>query len=90
MVRRQKLISMTDRHFEVAQEMGNFSKWVREQLDEYIQQQEERTLHLRNYNCKKCGEEHLLSRVHTRLKGNHYPMFRWCKTCESNTLERVI
>jgi len=71
MVRRQKLISMTDNHFEVAGNMPNFSKWVREQIEKYIQSQvgeygsyckpcdvtasSKSEVRMMEYKCKKCG-----------------------------------
>ena len=89
MVRRQKLISMTDRHFEVAQEMSNFSKWVRERMDEYIQntQDEEET---REYMCSKCSTVLHLQRIQNKIKGNYFPMMRWCFKCNDESLVRVI
>lgn len=90
MVRRQKLISMTDRHFEVAQEMGNFSKWVREQLDKHIQMVENGQEATKTYHCKHCNSTLELNRVHSRLKGHYWATLRWCHTCDNETLERVI
>jgi RNase P subunit RPR2 len=90
MVRRQKLISMTDRHFEVAQEMGNFSKWVREQLDKHIQKTENGQEDEKEYHCKGCNSTLYLNRVQCRLRGNYWAAIRWCHTCDSETLTRVI
>ena len=89
MVRRQKLISMTDRHFEVAQEMGNFSKWVRERMDEYIQNIQDET-ETKEYKCSSCSTVLHLQRLQNKIKGNYFPMMRWCFECNDETLERVV
>jgi len=88
MVRRQKLISMTDRHFEVASDMPNFSKWVRERMDEYIQnaQDEKET---RKYHCKKCEATLDLQRIQNKIKGNYFAAVRWCFACNDETMIRV-
>ena len=88
MVRRQKLISMTDRHFEVASKMPNFSKWVREKMDEYIQIQID-AKQTKEYHCSKCETTLHLERIQSRLKGNYFPMIRWCWQCDEESMERV-
>ena len=90
MVRRQKLISMTDRHFEVAQKMGNFSKWVREQLDKHIQMTENGQEDAKEYHCRGCDSTLFLNRIQNRIKGNYFAAVRWCHTCDKESLERLV
>jgi hypothetical protein len=82
MVRRQKLISMTDRHFEIASEMPNFSKWVRERMDEYIQRMKDiGGESLRFYHCSTCGINFQRPIQWNRARGYHYPLEMMCSGC---------
>lgn len=81
MVRRQKIISMTDRHFEFASEVPNFSKWVRERIDEYILDNQEDKNKLRWYKCP-TGHENMLNPIQHRIKGLHFPLEQYCEKCD--------
>jgi hypothetical protein len=87
MVRRQKLISMTDHHFEVAAKMPNFSKWVRERMNEYIQNAQDQK-ETRKYVCSKCEVVLDLERIQNRIKGNYFTASRWCFKCNDETMVR--
>ena len=83
MVRRQKLISMTDHHFEFASEMPNFSKWVRERIEEYIENTQEDKYAMRWYKCPE-GHEHMYNPKEDRIRGRHYPLDYPCKGSKGN------
>lgn len=87
MVRRQKLISMTDHHFELASNMPNFSKWVRERMNEYIQNAQDQK-ETRKYVCSGCKTVLDLERIQNRIKGNFFTSSRWCFKCNSETMIR--
>ena len=82
MVRRQKLISMTDHHFEVACEMPNFSKWVREQIEEYIQRSGNgpNDSEVRLYICTE-GHESWYHPIKSSIRGWHYEIEKQCREC---------
>lgn len=81
MVRRQKLISMTDDHFEFASQTPNFSKWVRKKIEEHIQL-ENKQPKVTEYMCNGCKEKRNYSAIYTRVKGNHFPITRACPTMD--------
>jgi len=60
---------MTDHHFEVASDMPNFSKWVRERIEEYIVSEEGYAKATRGYRCEKCEKWFELPPQNTRLFG---------------------
>ena len=75
---------MTDRHFEVAGKMDNFSGWVREQLEKYIQAKESNLLRLQTYVCKKCSSEPVEFQrgpVNDRVRGLRCPPSVICAAC---------
>lgn len=84
-MRRQKIISMTDAHFEAASKMKNFSGWVREQLEKYIQAEESNLFRVQTYVCKKCvkGEAVEFQRgpVNDRVRGLRFPPSVVCAAC---------
>ncbi len=82
MVRRQKIISMTDRDFEFASEIPNFSKWVRERIEEYILDTQEDQNSLKWYKCEATGHENMLNPMRSRIKGLHFPLEQYCKKCD--------
>lgn len=79
MVRRQKLISMTDDHYEYATQMPNFSKWVRAKMDEHIQTENKKPK-VAKYICNGCKAQRHFSAAYSRVKGNHFPITRGCST----------
>ncbi len=84
MVRRQKLISMTDDHFEFASQLPNFSKWVRNKIDEYIQNENKQPKAI-EYMCSGCKTRRTYGSMYSRLKGNHFPITRACPTMDCFT-----
>jgi hypothetical protein len=88
MVRRQKIISMTDRHFEFASEIPNFSKWVRERIEEYIQEHQEDKNDLRWYKCESTGHSNMYNPIQHRIKGLHFPIEQYCKKCNAWAVRR--
>lgn len=85
-MRRQKIISMTDEHFTAASEMKNFSGWVREQLEKYIQDQKNDHGKLMTYKCEKCEIEFQRPPVNSRAKGLYFPTSTTCATCGGPSL----
>jgi len=78
---------MTDEHYTVASNMGNFSKWVRERIEEHIQKQKKAIDQQITYVCSKCvgGEPYEFQRgpVNDRLRGWRYPPHMMCPICEN-------
>ena len=78
---------MTDPHFEAAKGMKNFSQWVREHLEEYIQEQT-KELPQTNYICQNVECEGSVGfrrpMINCRVRGVHYPTQRTCPACEKS------
>ena len=79
-MRRQKIISMTDAHFEAASKMKNFSGWVREQLEKYIQDEVRAAKMTMTYVCG-CGHEFARLPTRDRVRGLRHPPHRMCPEC---------
>jgi len=77
-MRRQKIISMTDAHFEAASKMKNFSGWVREQLEKYIQDEKNRLKMMATYVCNKCNIEFQKGPVTDRVRGTRFKTYAYC------------
>ena len=56
-MRKQKIISLTDDLYNEASKMENFSKWVRDRLEEHIQRTKTDDGRTMTYVCMKCCED---------------------------------
>ena len=69
-MRRQKIISMTDAHFEAASKMKNFEK--------YIQDEKNRLKMMATYVCNKCNIEFQKGPVTDRVRGTRFKTYAYC------------
>jgi len=84
-MRKQKIISLTDSLYDVASEMENFSKWVRDRLEEHIQKSKSDENKTTTYVCKPCGIEFQRLPVKDRLRGLRFPSSVPCAACGSES-----
>ena len=84
-MRKQKIISLTDDLYNEASKMENFSKWVRDRLEEHIQRTKTDDGRTMTYVCMKCceddGVEFQKGPTKDRLRGYRFPTTRPCPTC---------
>jgi len=83
-MRKQKIISLTDDLYNEASKMDNFSKWVRDRLEEHIQKTKTDNGRTMTYVCMNTGctrNEFVLGPVKDRLRGYRFPSVRVCPTC---------